>query len=118
MPIPVELTDEQRQLQETTARIARERYRPKALEWDESRQVFPDEERLFLGELGLLGISLPEEYGGSGRPIFDTLLAIEEFAKECRPAAFQVFEANTGPAQVINQLGTPEQKERWLPPVV
>jgi alkylation response protein AidB-like acyl-CoA dehydrogenase len=118
MPSPVELTDEQVQLKETAARIARDRYRPKALEWDEGRQVFPDEERLFLGELGLLGISLPEEFGGSGLPIFDTLLAIEEFAKECRPAAFQVFESNTGPAQVINQLGTQEQKERWLPDVI
>jgi alkylation response protein AidB-like acyl-CoA dehydrogenase len=118
MPSPVELTDEQSALKETAGRIARERYRPKALEWDEGREIFPDEERLFLGGLGLLGISLPEEYGGSGLPIFDTLLAIEEFAKECRPAAFQVFESNTGPAQVINQLGTPEQKERFLPDVV
>jgi butyryl-CoA dehydrogenase len=118
MPTAIDLTDEQRQLQETAARIARDRYRPKALEWDESRQVFPDEERKMLGELGFLGISMPEEYGGSGLPIIDTLLAIEEFAKECRPAAFQVFESNTGPAQVINQLGNEEQKSRWLPAVV
>ena len=118
MPSAAELTDEQRQLQETAARIARDRYRPKALEWDEARTVFPDDERKMLGELGFLGISMPEEFGGSGLPIFDTLLAIEEFAKECRPAAFQVFEANTGPAQVINQLGTEEQKHKWLPGVV
>ena len=118
MPEPAELTDEQRQLKATAGQIARDRYRPQALAWDEARQVFPDEERRLLGELGFLGISMPEEYGGSGLPIFDTLLAIEEFAKECRPAAFQVFEANTGPAQVINHLGTEEQKARWLPGVV
>jgi butyryl-CoA dehydrogenase len=118
MPTAIDLTDEQRQLQETAARIARDRYRPKALEWDETRQIFPDEERKMLGGLGFLGISMPEEYGGSGLPIIDTLLAIEEFAKECRPAAFQVFESNTGPAQVINQLGNEEQKSRWLPAVV
>ncbi|HEY0318406.1 MAG TPA: acyl-CoA dehydrogenase family protein [Solirubrobacterales bacterium] len=118
MPETFELTDEQRELKGTAGRVARDRYRPKAAEWDEARTVFPDEERRFLGELGLLGISLPEEYGGSGLPIFDTLLAIEEFAKECRPAAFQVFEANSGPAQVINHLGTEEQKARWLPPVI
>jgi alkylation response protein AidB-like acyl-CoA dehydrogenase len=117
-PEAVALTDEQRELRDTAARIARERYRPKALEWDEARQVFPDEERQFLGSLGLLGISMPEAYGGSGLPIFDTLLVIEELAKECRPAAFQVFEANTGPAQVIAQLGSDEQKARWLPGVV
>lgn len=117
-PEIVELTDEQRQLMDTAGRIARDRYRPKALAWDEARQVFPHEERKMLGELGFLGISMPEEFGGSGLPIFDSLLAIEEFAKECRPAAFQVFEANTGPAQVINQLGTEEQKARWLPKVI
>jgi alkylation response protein AidB-like acyl-CoA dehydrogenase len=117
-PEAVPLTDEQRELRDTAARIARERYRPKALEWDEARQVFPDEERVFLGGLGLLGISMPEAYGGSGLPIFDTLLVIEELAKECRPAAFQVFEANTGPAQVIAQLGTEEQQARWLPGVI
>jgi butyryl-CoA dehydrogenase len=118
MPTVVELTDEQRELRDTAARIARERYRPKANEWDEGRTVFPDSERKFLGELGLLGISLPVEYGGSGLPIFDTLVALEEFAKECRPAAFQIFEANTGPAQVLNQIGTESQKERWLPGVI
>jgi alkylation response protein AidB-like acyl-CoA dehydrogenase len=117
MPEPVALTDEQRQLRETAARIARDRYRPRALEWDEGRMTFPDEERLLLGELGFLGISIPEAYGGGGLPVFDSLLAIEELAKECRPAAFQVFEANTGPAQVIAQLGSEEQKRRWLPPV-
>jgi len=42
---------------------------------------------------------------------------IEELAKECRPAAFQVFEANTGPAQVLNLIGTEEQRERYLPPI-
>lgn len=118
MPTAVELSDEQLALRETAARVARDRYRPKALEWDEARRPFPAEERLFLGELGFLGISMPERFGGSGLPFFDALLALEEFAKECRPAAFQVFEANTGPAQVINQLGTEEQRERWLPDVV
>lgn len=43
---------------------------------------------------------------------------IEELAKVCRPAAFQVFESNTGPAQVVNHLGTEEQRERWLPAIV
>jgi butyryl-CoA dehydrogenase len=113
-----QLSEAQRQLKEAAARIARERYRPKAASWDEQRLAFPEEEQRMLGELGFLGISLPEAYGGNGLPIFDSLLAIEEFAKECRPAAFAVFEANTGPAQVINQLGSAEQKERWLPPVI
>lgn len=114
----VELDAEQRQLRDTARRIARERYRPIAAMLDEQRSPFPIEERRRLGELGLLGISLPEEYGGTGLPMINSLLVIEEFAKECRPAAFQVFEANTGPAQVISQLGTEDQRARWLPEVI
>jgi len=112
------LTDEQRAIKEESARLATEVYAPKALEWDRHRVVFPVEERRRLGELGYLGICLPPEYGGSGQPVLDALVVIEELAKECRPAAFQVFEANTGPARALALLGTPQQKERVLPRVV
>lgn len=112
------LTEEQRAIKEASARLAVEVYAPKALEWDRERTVFPDEERRRLGDLGFLGISLPEEYGGSGQPVLDALIVIEELAKECRPAAFQVFEANTGPARALALLGTEEQKARVLPRVV
>lgn len=112
------LTDEQRAIKEASARLATEVYAPKALEWDRHRVVFPVEERRRLGELGYLGICLPPEYGGSGQPVLDALVVIEELAKECRPAAFQVFEANTGPARALALLGTPQQKERVLPRVV
>ena len=92
------LTEDQQVVRETAARVAREVYGPHALEWDQNRTEFPIEERRRLGSLGMLGISLPEEYGGSGAPILDALVAIEELAKICRPAGFQVFESNTGPA--------------------
>lgn len=118
VPDAFRLTPEQAQIRETASRLARERYRPKAEEWDLARTPFPIEERRLLGELSFLGISLPERFGGLGLPLLDALLVIEELAKECRPAAFQVFEANTGPAQVINLLGTEEQRARFLPSVV
>ena len=78
----------------------------------------PLDERRYLGELGWLGISLPEEYGGSGAPLLAALVVQEELAKECRPAAFQVFEANTGPAKVVSLIGTDDQKQRYLPAIV
>ncbi|MGY0488262.1 acyl-CoA dehydrogenase family protein [Streptomyces sp. WG-D5] len=112
------LTSEQRAVREAAAKVAVEVYRPRALEWDQSRALFPEEERRRLGELGFLGISLPTDYGGSGAPVMDALVVIEELAKECRPAAFQVFEANTGPARALALLGTDEQKQRILPRVV
>ncbi|NKQ55782.1 acyl-CoA dehydrogenase [Amycolatopsis sp. K13G38] len=111
-------TDEQRALKEVAVKLAVERYAPKAEEWDRTRTAFPREERRYLGELGFLGIALPERYGGGGAPLQHALTVIEELAKECRPAAFQVFESNTGPAQVVARLGTEEQRERFLPPII
>ena len=88
----------------------RRRYAPLAAGWDADRTPFPHEERRYLGSLGLLGICLPERFGGGGAPLMDALIVIEELAKECRPAAFQVFEANTGPARVLRLLGSEEQQ--------
>lgn len=112
------LTDDQLMLRETAARLAKEVYTPKALEWDRERTFLPDTERKRLADLGFLGIALPEEYGGGGAPLMDALVVIEEIAKECQLAAFQVFEANTGPARVIDLFGTAEQKQRFLPPII
>lgn len=110
--------DELRDIRAAAATVARERYAPKAAQWDLERTAFPHDERRFLGELGYLGISLPEEYGGSGAPLSHALAVIEEFAKVCRPAAFQIFESNTGPAQAIARLGTEHQKKTFLPQIV
>lgn len=110
--------DHRQELASVAAQIARERYAPRAAEWDAERRSFPVQERRYLGSLGLLGICLPERFGGSGAPLLDALTVIEELAKECRPAAFQVFEANTGPARVLSLLGSEEIQERFLPGVI
>lgn len=112
------LDDHSRQLAEVAAGIARQRYAPLAATWDAEHTAFPHEERLYLGSLGLLGICLPERFGGSGAPLMDALIVIEELAKECRPAAFQVFEANTGPARVLSLLASEEVQQRFLPDVI
>jgi alkylation response protein AidB-like acyl-CoA dehydrogenase len=59
------LSEEQLALKDMTARVAQDRYAPHALDWDESSTFFPKEEKRFLADLGLLGICLPEEYGGA-----------------------------------------------------
>jgi butyryl-CoA dehydrogenase len=112
------LDDHSRQLAEVAAGIARQRYAPRAAAWDAERTPFPHEERLYLGSQGLLGICLPDRFGGSGAPLIDALTVIEELAKECRPAAFQVFEANTGPARVLSLLASEELQQRFLPDVI
>ncbi len=102
------LTQEQQQLRQLAAELARDVYAPKAAQWDADRTPLPEDEVKRLADMGFLGIAIPEEYGGQGGTLMDALIVIEELAKECRPAAFQVFEANTGPdpgAGVLRERG-------------
>ena len=112
------MVDEYAEIRQLAAQVAREVYEPMAESLDISRTPISKEERLRLGELGFLGIAHPVEYGGSGAPLEQALVVIEEIAKVCRPAAFQVFESNTGPAQVLTHLGSEEQRRRWLPDII
>jgi alkylation response protein AidB-like acyl-CoA dehydrogenase len=111
------LTAEQHQLRDLAAQVAREVYAPMAAGWDRDRVGLPHSEVERLADLGFLGIVLPEEYGGQGGSLLDALIVIEELAKVCRPAAFQVFEANVGPIRVVEHFGTPEQRAHYLPRV-
>ena len=113
-----EFSAEQRQLRDLAAQVAREVYAPRAAQWDLDRTALPDEEVKRLADLGFLGITLPARYGGSESSLIDALIVIEELAKQCRSAAFQVFEANVGPARVIEFFGTEEQRASILPRVV
>jgi alkylation response protein AidB-like acyl-CoA dehydrogenase len=106
------------EIRQLAARVAREIYGPVAEQMDRDRTPITLEQRRQLGDLGFLGIAYPEQYGGSGAPLGQALAVIEEFGMVCRPAAFQIFEANTGPAQVIHHLGTEEQRQRWLPAII
>jgi alkylation response protein AidB-like acyl-CoA dehydrogenase len=110
-----ELSEEQRELKDLAAQVARDVYLPMADRLEENHDSLPPEEVQRLAELGFLGICIPERWGGAGADLMDALVVIEELAKVCRPAAFQVFEANVGPARVIEFFGTEEQKDKYLP---
>lgn len=110
--------DELKEIRALAAAVANDVYAPIAEHLDVTRTPISLEQRKELGSLGFLGIVHEEQYGGSGSPFQQALAVIEEFAKVCRPAAFQIFESNTGPAQVLARLGTPEQRQRWMPGIV
>ena len=112
------INDDLIEIRHLAAAVADEVYAPIAAHLDLTRTPISVEQRKQLGKLGFLGIAHEEQYGGSGSPFPHALAVIEEFAKVCRPAAFQIFEANTGPAQVVARLGTLEQRQRWLPDIV
>lgn len=112
------LTSEQEALRDLANQLAEDIYAPQAHDWDRDRYPLPASERRRLAELGLLGLCLPERYGGGEAPLLEALIVIEELAKGSQLAAFQVFEANTGPARVVHLYGSEEQKERILPPII
>lgn len=111
------LSDHQQELRSSAARFAAEVYGEVAPRWDREAHLLDDDERLRLAEMGYLGMALPERYGGSGSPLLDALLVLEEIGKVCLPAAFAVFEANVGAARVIELFGTEDQRRRWLPAI-
>ena len=111
------LSKEQTDLRDLARDVARDRYAPYAQKWDKDGTHFPKAERKWLSAQGLLGVTLPEEFGGGGRPLIDGLIVIEEIAKVCQLAAFPVFEACVGAARVVELLGTDDQKHRLLPSV-
>jgi butyryl-CoA dehydrogenase len=113
----MELTEEQNELRSLARKVAREQYAPLARQWDTERTPMPTVERKRLADLGLLALTLPEAYGGGGRPLIDSLIVQEEFARANPLAAWPIFEASAGPARVIDLFGTEEQKQKFLPPV-
>jgi alkylation response protein AidB-like acyl-CoA dehydrogenase len=113
----IDLTEEQRDLKSLAAKVAGDLYAPHTRAWDQDRTPFPAAERRRLAELGLLGLTLPERYGGGDRPLLDALIVQEEFAKVSPLAAWPIFEASAGPARVIHLYGTEEQRARILPRV-
>jgi alkylation response protein AidB-like acyl-CoA dehydrogenase len=112
-----ELTEEQRMLIESLSSTAkREDFKKLAVEIDRGRE-FPRELMKKYAELGVLGMTLSPDHGGSGRPGIDAILCVEELAKFSPVLAMPVFESNIGPVRVIDTFGTEEQKRAIIPGV-
>ncbi len=107
------LSDELSQLQETVRRFAREKVKPRAREIDESGD-YPQDLFEDFAAASLLGLCIPEQYGGSGAGIMGLTIAIEEVAKYSSTAALMLLLTRlpTGPVMIA---GSEEQKKRYLP---
>jgi alkylation response protein AidB-like acyl-CoA dehydrogenase len=91
-----------------------EHIRPNMMEWDES-QTFPIEVFKKLGELGLMGVLVPTEYGGSGFTYFEYVTAITELGKICGSIALSMAAHNSLCTGHIMAFGNEEQKKKYLP---
>ena len=95
-------------------KLAEREFAPKAAYWDD-KEEFPAANRDKLAELGYLGMFIPEEYGGSGAPVVQGTVFLEEMARVCFNTALVSQLYLNGPSRAISILGNDEQKERFLP---
>ncbi len=101
-------------IRKTVRDFAESRIRPVIMKYDES-QEFPIEIMLELGELGFLGILVPEEYEGAGLGYIEYAIVIEELARVDPSIALSVAAHNGLCTNHINLFGNKEQKEKYLP---
>lgn len=94
--------------------FAEKEIRPNLMKWDEE-QYFPREVFKKAGELGLMGVLVPEEYGGSGLSYFEYISVIEEIAKVCGSVGLSVAAHNSLCTNHILEFGNEEQKKKYLP---
>jgi len=109
------LTDDQRELQEVTRRLARTEFLPQAAGWDREDDAYPAEAVAKLAELGYLGMSVPEAYGGLGYDAVSYVVVIEELAYASAALAILVAVHNTVGAWPIVKFGSETQKQALLP---
>jgi alkylation response protein AidB-like acyl-CoA dehydrogenase len=108
------LTDEQQQIRDMVREFAESEIKPHIAEWDEA-QHFPVDTFKKAGELGLLGVIFPEEYGGAGLSYIDYVGVIEELGAVESGFALSVAAHNSLCTGHIYLAGTDEQKKNWLP---
>lgn len=111
-----ELPEELREIQRTVREFVAAEVRPRAREWDEKGE-FPWEVVRKLGPLGIMGITVPEEYGGAGMGALATAVVVEEIARHDGSLALTVASHNgLGTGHVLH-FGSEAQKRRWIPPL-
>ncbi len=111
-----ELTKEQRIVQDMVRNFARSEIAPHAASWDKT-STFPKDVFIKMGELGLLGLPFPEEYGGAGADTITYAIAVEEIGKACGGTGLSYAAAVSLGASPIYYFGTEEQKQTYLVPL-
>ena len=108
------LNENQVMIADMVRKFGKENILPKMMEWDES-QHFPVEVFKKMGELGLMGVLVPTEYGGSGFSYTEYVTAISELGKICGSIALSMAAHNSLCTGHILAFGNEEQKKKYLP---
>lgn len=112
----IELTDEQKMIQETIREFARTELAPGAAERDETAE-FPRDMIRKLAEMNFMGMYFPESYGGAGVDVISYLLAVEELAAVCASTAITFSVHHSVGCDPVYLYGTEEQKKKYLVPL-
>ena len=111
-----ELTDEQREIRDLARRFADDEIAPHAGGWDREH-TFPREVFTHLGELGLMGVCVPEEHGGAGADFLSYVLVLEELSRADAGVGVTVAVHTSAGTLPLLAHGTPEQVGRMVPPL-
>jgi alkylation response protein AidB-like acyl-CoA dehydrogenase len=109
-----EQTESQQMIANMVRDFAERHVRPNVMEWDEA-QIFPRELFKEMGQMGLMGILVPENYGGSGLGYFEYMTAIIEMSKVCGSVGLSMAAHNSLCTGHILYFGNEAQKQKWLP---
>jgi butyryl-CoA dehydrogenase len=110
------LSDDQREIQTLVREVARAEIEPHAAAWDRDHH-FPRDLLERLGELGLLGVCIPEEYGGAGADFLSYILVLEELSRADAGVGVTVAVHTSAATLPILTFGTGEQRSRFVPPL-
>jgi alkylation response protein AidB-like acyl-CoA dehydrogenase len=114
--VEFELSAEQREIQALAREFAQAEIEPHAAEWDREHR-FPRELYAKLAELGLMGVCVPEEYGGAGADFLSYILVLEELSRADAGVGVTVAVHTSAATLPILTFGTEEQKARFVPPL-
>ena len=109
------ISDEQRAFVDTVRRVCQQEFAPRAIKYLDG--TWPAENMKRLGEIGVLGMAVPEEYGGSGLSILDTVLVLEEIGKVCYVTAMAVLGEVGVQCRIISAYAPESIKSKILPRV-
>ncbi len=115
-PFGFQLSDDQMAVRKMVREFAESEIAPHVMEWDEA-QVFPREVIARLGDLGMLGVLIPEAYGGAGLSYVDYIGVIEELSRVDGSVGISIAAHNSLCANHLFMFGTEEQKRRWVTPL-
>ncbi|MES3033873.1 MAG: acyl-CoA dehydrogenase family protein [Gemmatimonadota bacterium] len=115
-PVIFPLSEEQREIQRTAREFAAAEITPYTAQWDRDSHFEPSLVKK-LGDLGFLGMLIPEQYDGLGLDALTYLMALEEISTHDASVGVMMSVHNSLPTQMILNYGSEAQKQRWLPPM-